>query len=151
MTSNEQRLGLDANVIVSAVLSAQGKSRQAFDLAIETGIVLMSDAVFEEITEVLLRPKFDKYTNPIKRATFLDELLGIVEFVEVTMQIDECRDIKDNKYLELAVSGGANLILTGDEDLLVLHPFRQISILKIQTFLLSIERDPLHELPLLND
>lgn len=138
MNSSEQRLVLDANVIVSAVLSTQGKSRQAFDLAIETGIVLMSDEVFAELSEVLLRPKFDRYNDRTKRATFLDELLDIVGFVEVTVQIDECRDVKDNKYLELAVSGKANWIVTGDEDLLILHPFRQIPIVRIQTFLALI-------------
>jgi uncharacterized protein len=130
-----QRLVLDANVIVSSVLSAQGKARQAFDLAIATGIVLMSDDTFAELSEVLLRPKFDKYSNRAKRETFLDELLGLVEFVEITVQIDECRDPKDNKYLELAIGGKADLIVTGDEDLLVLHPFRQIPIVSIQTFL----------------
>jgi uncharacterized protein len=137
MSLSQQRLVIDANVIVSSVLSAQGKSRQAFDLAIATGIVLMSDDVFAELSEVLLRPKFDRYSNRTKREAFLDELLGLVEFVEITDQIDECRDVKDNKYLELAVSGAADLILTGDEDLLVLHPFRQISIVRIQTFLLN--------------
>jgi uncharacterized protein len=130
-----QRLVLDANVIVSSVLSAQGKARQAFDLAIATGIVLMSDDTFAELSEVLLRSKFDKYSNRAKRETFLDELLGLVEFVEITVQIDECRDPKDNKYLELAMSGKADSIVTGDEDLLVLHPFRQIPIVSIQTFL----------------
>jgi uncharacterized protein len=130
-----QRLVLDANVIVSSVLSAQGKARQAFDLAIATGIVLMSDDTFAELSEVLLRSKFDKYSNRAKRETFLDELLGLVEFVEITVQIDECRDPKDNKYLELAISGNADSVVTGDEDLLVLHPFRQIPIVSIQTFL----------------
>ncbi len=130
-----QRLVLDANVIVSSLLSAQGKARQAFDLAISTGIVLMSDDTFAELSEVLLRPKFDRYSNRAKRETFLDELLGLVEFVEITVQIDECRDPKDNKYLELAIGGNADSIVTGDEDLLVLHPFRQIPIVSIQTFL----------------
>ncbi|WP_310428893.1 putative toxin-antitoxin system toxin component, PIN family [Chamaesiphon sp. VAR_48_metabat_135_sub] len=139
MTLSQQRLVIDANVIVSSVLSAQGKARQAFDLAIATGIVLMSNDTFAELSEVLLRPKFDRYSNRAKRETFLDELLGLVEFVEIVEQIDECRDPKDNKYLELAVSGKADLILTGDEDLLVLHPFRQIPIVRIQTFLASIE------------
>jgi uncharacterized protein len=130
-----QRLVLDANVIVSSVLSAQGRASQAFDLAIYTGIVLMSDDTFAELSEVLLRPKFDRYSNRAKRETFLDELLGLVEFVEITVQIDECRDPKDNKYLELAISGNADSVVTGDEDLLVLHPFRQIPIVSIQTFL----------------
>ncbi len=130
-----QRLVLDANVIVSSVLSAQGKARQAFDLAISTSIVLMSDDTFAELSEVLLRTKFDGYSNRAKRETFLDELLGLVEFVEITVQIDECRDPKDNKYLELAIGGKADSIVTGDEDLLVLHPFRQMPIVSIQTFL----------------
>jgi uncharacterized protein len=139
MTSSEQRLVIDANVIVSAVLSAQGKSRQAFDLAITAMVVLMSDEVFTEISEVLLRPKFDRYSNRTKREAFLDELLAIVEFVEITEKINECRDMKDDKYLELAVNGKADLILTGDDDLLVLHPFRQIPIVRVQTFLESME------------
>ncbi len=139
MTLSQQRLVIDANVIVSSVLSAQGKARQAFDLAISTGIVLMSNDTFAELSEVLLRSKFDRYSNRAKRETFLDELLGLVEFVEIVEQIDECRDPKDNKYLELAVSGKADLILTGDDDLLVLHPFRQIPIVRIQTFLASME------------
>jgi uncharacterized protein len=130
-----QRLVLDANVIVSLVLSAQGRASQSFDLAISTGIVLMSDDTFAELSEVLLRPKFDRYSNRAKRETFLDELLGLVEFVEITAKIDECRDPKDNKYLELAISGNADSIVTGDEDLLVLHPFRQIPIVSIQAFL----------------
>jgi uncharacterized protein len=139
MTLSQQRLVIDANVIVSSVLSAQGRASQAFELAIATGIVLMSNDTFAELSEVLLRSKFDRYSNRAKRETFLDELLGLVEFVEIVEQIDECRDPKDNKYLELAVSGKADLILTGDEDLLVLHPFRQIPIVRIQTFLASME------------
>lgn len=139
MTNSEQRLVIDANVFVSAVLSAQGKSRQAFDLAIATWVVLMSGEVFAELSEVLLRPKFDRYSNRTKREAFLDELLAIVEFVEITEKINECRDAKDDKYLELAVNGRADLILTGDDDLLVLHPFRQIPIVRVQTFLESME------------
>ena len=139
MTLSQQRLVIDANVIVSSALSAQGKSRQAFDLAISTGIVLMSNDTFAELSEVLLRSKFARYSTRAKREMFLDELLGLVEFVEITTQIDECRDPKDNKYLEFAISGEADSIVTGDEDLLVLHPFRQIQIVRIQTFLGSIE------------
>ncbi len=61
--------------------------------------------------------------------------MRIVNFVEINQQINECRDPKDNKYLELAVCGGANLIVTGDNDLLILNPFRRITILNIQDFL----------------
>jgi uncharacterized protein len=54
--------------------------------------------------------------------------------VEVTEVVTDCRDSKDNKFLELAVSGGAQSIISGDADLLVLDPFRGISIVTPQVF-----------------
>lgn len=50
---------------------------------------------------------------------------------------DICRDPKDNKYLELAVNGQAESIITGDQDLLILHPFQSINIVTVNDFLLS--------------
>jgi predicted nucleic acid-binding protein len=58
----------------------------------------------------------------------------------VTESIQECRDKKDDKFLELAVSGNASHIITGDEDLLVLNPFRGISILTPRQFLQSLDK-----------
>jgi predicted nucleic acid-binding protein len=52
--------------------------------------------------------------------------------------VRDCRDPKDDKLLELALSGRADLILTGDEDLLVLHPWRGVSILTPSAYLQSI-------------
>jgi putative PIN family toxin of toxin-antitoxin system len=49
--------------------------------------------------------------------------------VPITHTIRECRDPKDDKFLELAVNGRANVLVTGDKDLLALHPFRGIPIL----------------------
>ena len=49
-------------------------------------------------------------------------------WVEPTLQITDCRDEKDNKYLELAVAAGAEIIVSSDDDLLVLHPWRKIRI-----------------------
>lgn len=135
MRMDENLLVLDANVFVSAIISSASKARQAFDRAVDTGIILMSDSVFLEISEVLLRPKFDRYIDRAKRQNFIEDLIEIVNFVEITQQISECRDPKDNKYLELAVCGGAKLIVSGDNDLLVLNPFRGITILNIQAFL----------------
>ena len=51
----------------------------------------------------------------------------------------DCRDAKDNKYLELAVNGSATHIITGDADLLVMNPFRGIAIVAPQEFLESIK------------
>jgi uncharacterized protein len=97
MTTNERRFVLDANVLVSALLFSQGKPRQSLEKAQTTGVVLMSDSTFDELERVLSRPKFDKYVLASKRVEFLQDLAETVEFVDVTTQIFECRDPKDNQ------------------------------------------------------
>jgi len=97
--------------------------------AVEEAQILMSEVVLEELAEVLSRPKFDKYVTIRDRQTFLRLLGTIVAMVPVIHNINECRDPKDNKILELALSGDANLIVTGDSDLLVLDPFRAMRII----------------------
>ena len=62
-------------------------------------------------------------------------LVRIGEFIEPKIEITECRDPKDNKFLELAVAGKADCIVTGDKDLLELHPFRNIRIITPKEFL----------------
>ena len=49
---------------------------------------------------------------------------------EIQEKIQACRDVKDDKFLELAVNGNADVVVTGDADLLVLNPFREIEIIK---------------------
>ena len=132
---NERRFVFDANVLVSAFLFSQSKPRQALDKAQDIGIILLSSSFFTELQEVLSRPKFDRYITLERRKELLENLVETAEFINVNEQINECRDPKDNKYLELAVSGKAECIITGDEDLMVLNPFRQIDILMVQKFL----------------
>ena len=55
--------------------------------------------------------------------------------IKPTETITDCRDPKDNKFLELAVASNAPFIITGDDDLLVLNPYRDINILKSGDFL----------------
>ena len=57
------------------------------------------------------------------------QLAPLLEIVEVVQQVRASRDPKDDMFLEAAVNGRAEVIVTGDRDLLVLNPFRGISIL----------------------
>lgn len=98
----------------------------------------MSEATIAELDEVLRRPKFNKYVPEEKRLEFLAALVREAAVVEASEVITECRDPKDNKFLELAVSGKASHIITGDADLLTLHPFRGIAIVTPQVFLASL-------------
>jgi uncharacterized protein len=134
MTSS-LRFVFDTNTIVSALLLPDSKPRQALDRAQDRGKILISMPALLELNEVITRNKFDQYVSEQKRKEFLAALVKQAEFLEVTEQITECRDAKDNKFLELAVCGSADCIISGDGDLLVLHPFRGISILQSGDFL----------------
>ncbi|HBW29049.1 putative toxin-antitoxin system toxin component, PIN family [Nostoc sp. PCC 7120 = FACHB-418] len=135
MRTNERRFVFDVNVIISAVLLPGSKPESALRKAQDLGELLVSESIWLELEQVLARPKFNRYITLEERNEFLVDLSETVQFIKVTEQINECRDPKDNKYLELAVSGKAECIVTGDDDLLVLNPWRDIEILTVQEFL----------------
>ena len=99
------------------------------------GIVVRSNDTLSEFTQTFARPKFDKYVDPLTRHHIVSVFEKKSFLIEVTIQINECRDKKDNKFLELAVTPGADCIITGDKDLLVLHPFHNIPILNAADFI----------------
>lgn len=133
--SNPSQYVLDTNILVSALLFRQSRPRQAFDQARFSGIILLSQSTLSEIQNVLARPKFRKYITVAERDLFLIRLVKIAKLIEIQQTITVCRDSKDNKFLEVAVNGGAKAIITGDQDLLVLHPFNNIAILTVKQFL----------------
>lgn len=126
----------DTNVIISAALFNRSVPGKALIWALQNGTILMSIALSEELADVLGRPRFDSYISYQEREKFLMALLDASELVEVVDQIQVCRDPKDDKILELAVSGKADYIVTGDDDLLVLNPFQGVSIITPTDFLL---------------
>lgn len=134
MTS-DARYVLDTGVVVSALLFPRSVPRQALDRAFAQGIVLASVATIDELDDVLRRPKFDRYIQENERLRFLAKFIRDTSLIEVTDVVSECRDAKDNKFLELAVSGKTTCIISGDSDLLVLHPFRGIPIITPQEFM----------------
>ena len=126
---------IDANTVISAFVFKLSKPREALEKAIKTGQVATSLETYEELSEVLLRSKFDKYISLEERLLALKQFKELAVFRKVSETIRECRDPKDDKYLELAVSVNASCIITGDKDLLILHPFRGIPILNAADFL----------------
>ena len=78
----------------------------------------------------LLSPKFDPYVSRERREALLVRLAPLVEIVEIVQEVRACRDPDDDQFLETAVNGRADVIVSGDADLLELHPFRGIAILK---------------------
>ena len=83
------------------------------------------------------RPKFERYISLEKRERFLLSFVQKSVLVEIKEKVQECRDRKDDKFLELAINGKATAIVSGDKDLLILHPFRGIPIMTVSQFLNS--------------
>jgi len=131
MTSN---FVIDTNVLISALLFKSSVPFEAICLANKQGVILYSEATLRELKKVLSRRKFDKYISEEEREIFLLNFVGSSQLVTITENITICRDQKDNKFLELAVSGKAKIIVTGDLDLLILNPFESIKILTPDQF-----------------
>ena len=129
------RVVFDTNVLVSALLFEHSIPAQAIFATIEAGEFLMSEELVNEVNEILQRKKFERYVSAEQREEFLIALVQSSELIEITETIAVCRDPKDNYLLELAVSGGAQVIVTGDSDLLILNPFQEIKIVTPRDYL----------------
>jgi putative PIN family toxin of toxin-antitoxin system len=126
---------IDTNIIISALLSGNSTPAKALDYALDHNDILISNDTFLELSEKLLNKKFDKYLLLETRKLFLDRFNEIAKTVNIERKLAVCRDSKDDKFLELAVNGQADCILTGDKDLLVLHPFEGVDIVTARDFL----------------
>ncbi len=124
----------------SPVLAPNGVAVRAVRLATSRTIVLASSETLTELADVLDRLKFDPYASIEERRTFLRLFARIAEQVAILRPIQACRDPRDDKFLALAVNGGADVIVTGDADLLVLDPFHAVRIMTPAAFLSS--QDP---------
>lgn len=129
------RVVFDTNVIVSALLFEESVPATAFFKVLQQGEVLISGQLMNEVQKILQRKKFDRYLSIDEREAFLIALVQTAALIEPSEVISVCRDPDDNMILELAVSGKAQVIVSGDSDLLVLHPFQGIDLLTPQAFL----------------
>lgn len=105
------------------------------DRSLRDGTILLSFDTLSELFEVLSRKQFRRYIDEEDIRRFLAALTREAEWIEITRQVFACRDPKDDKFLSLAVNGNASHLVTGDADLLVLHPFEGIQILSPAAFL----------------
>ena len=130
-----ERVVIDTNALVSRLLLPASVPAQAVRKAVDEAQVLASDATIMELADVLGRPKFDPYLTIEERQEFLRLFGHMAERIPIVHIVLACRDPKDDKFLDLAVNGRAHLIVTGDADLLALHPFRSIDIITPASYL----------------
>ena len=125
----------DASAVVSAALRETSVPGRALLHAEATDIFALSNAVDAEIEEVLNRPRFVTAIPAARRTQILTALREDAVWFDPSERVTDCRDAKDNKYLELALAAGADAIISGDADLLVLHPWRGVRILRPADYL----------------
>ncbi|MGD0736619.1 MAG: putative toxin-antitoxin system toxin component, PIN family [Terracidiphilus sp.] len=131
-----RRVVIDTNVYVSRFINPNAIPGQAITKALDQDRTLISSPIWEELRSVLHRPKFARYIKPGLLEPFLTSVLLAAEPVETKTRIRACRDPKDDMFLELAVDGHADAIVTGDRDLQALHPFRGIAVLTPADYLI---------------
>lgn len=84
---------------------------------------------------MLARPKFTRVLTPDRRRETLELLAAAALWIKPSEKVGDCRAAKDNRYLELALAARATAIMSGDEDLLVLDPWRGAQVLRPARFL----------------
>ena len=132
----------DASALVSAAIRRGSVPSRAFFHALRSDRVAVSETMLAELAGVFARPRLARFVDPGLR----DEVLALLDVSGVLFTpvecVTECRDAKDDKYLELALTAGAEVIVSGDADLLVLHPWRGVRILRPAEYLAAAGEAP---------
>lgn len=130
------RVVVDTNVLISALIKPDGSPGMILRL-LQRGKyrLLYSPTTLKELENVLQRPYFRKYIQEADVALFLTAVQVRGAKIVPTKKLDVVRDVKDNPFLELALAGEADILITGDKDLLVLNPFQGITIIPPSDFL----------------
>lgn len=136
------RVVVDTNVLVSALLAPQGTAGEIMRQLVrsEKAVLIISPETMHELRRVLAYPKIEKLLRfdpgAIERFVSAIEMLGEEVEERISPELPECRDLDDVKFLKLAVSGRADCLITGDQDLLVLKSVADIPIVTPAEFIL---------------
>jgi putative PIN family toxin of toxin-antitoxin system len=133
------RVVLDTNVIVSAFITYGGNEWNILQKAVEGKITLItSENLLDEFLEVISRQKFGYDRSEIESMRLF--LIEISHFIIPLEKVDIIKeDLEDNRFLECAISGKAQYIISGDRHLLNLRKYKSIKILRSVEFLRILE------------
>ena len=125
-----ERAVIDTNVLISAALSANSAPARLLRILGEYhSVLLFSQETLSELSTRLMRAKFDRYVSIELRRRFLIQLVPISETVTIQRTPMGCRDPHDDIFLETATVGRADCLISGDRDLLAMHPYQDLPIL----------------------
>ncbi len=129
MNSARKRIVFDTSSLIPVCLHPDRAPARIFRQAILQHDVFTSEEAFRELVAVLSRPKFEAWRPLGQRLAWARLYQSAVTLVEVTEKVQDCRDEKDNKFLELALAAKADILVSSDVHLLELHPFRRVEII----------------------
>lgn len=138
--SRIQRVILDTSTLVSAALRIGSVPHRALLKALGGFDVCASAETLAELEQVLDRRKFDRYLDRESRRAFVALIRRnahrfSVENTDLVAVQPRCRDPHDNKFLALTLAAEADALVSSDQDLLVLHPWRGMPIVTPAQFL----------------
>ena len=123
------RVVFDTNALISALIVPSSVPAKALDLAVENFEIIVSKATWQEFEQKIKKASLERYfRNTQDRDAAVHAINRVVTHVTVRSVVTDCRDPKDNQFLELALDGKAETIISGDKDLLVLNPWRGVCI-----------------------
>lgn len=129
---------IDTNVLVSALLFPASITAKAVTKALIEFNLFLSQQTLDEFVEVIQRRKFAKYfvNRENEISEFITDLMELSFIIDVTHKVTDCKDPKDNKFLEIALSANALYLVTGDKkDLIAMNPYHGIEIITAKEFL----------------
>lgn len=132
MQTDFARVVVDTNVLLSAALSPRGAPAELMDKLLAEGRLVFSRVTFAELESRIWKPKFDRYLPIERRNQIMHELNASALWVDVSSTISilsYSRDVKDDAFVHAALAAGATRLVSGDDDLLCLHPLGTLHIL----------------------
>ena len=134
MQNKVSRIIIDTNLWISFLITKDFTKLDEIIFS-RQAVLVFSQELLDEFLEVARRPKFRRFFS----SSYIEEILETIDeyadFVNVQTQVEVCRDPKDNFLLSLSVDGNADILLTGDKDLLDLAKFGETTIITISDFL----------------
>ena len=134
--SGVHRAVCDTNVIISGLLTSGAPAQLLDYFLLGDGYLVFSETTAIELEQVLMREKFDPYLSRARRRDVLREVFLNAEFVTPQKTSVLCRDPKDNAFLDAALAAEAEVLISGDQDLLVLKRIGPTPIVRPMDFLL---------------
>jgi putative PIN family toxin of toxin-antitoxin system len=140
------RLILDANIFVSALITPKGICGQILNGVLKNpGIfeVIMTEKIILEIITSLSKPRVMRYSKKnIQESTmWIEDISAFTTIVpDIPLSFSECRDPDDVVYLSAAHTAKADLIVSGDKDLLVLKRYHGTEIVSPGNFIFAIRQ-----------